>query len=194
MRLAAHAGQGDGGFAAAVLAAANASDRQQRLPRRLRGGEPVILRDLSSPCDLAPWAEAALRQGYRSMIALPLRADGGALRQLQHLRRYPGRLRRARRWPCSPSWPRTSPSASRPCAPAPPRPKRSGRLRNDAERDARGRLAATLHDGVGQTLQALNLGLKQATGAWPGAKTAVPVELLERLVDEAGDALRELRA
>ena len=67
------------------------------------------------------------------------------------------------------------------------------RLRNDAERDARGRLAASLHDGVGQTLQALNLGLKQARGM-AQRQEAVPVELLERLVDEAGEALREVRA
>jgi CheY-like chemotaxis protein len=65
-------------------------------------------------------------------------------------------------------------------------------LRNDAERDARGRLAASLHDGVGQTLQALNLGLKQAR-EMARRQEAVPMELLEQLVAEAGDALREVR-
>ncbi|MFZ0788878.1 MAG: sensor histidine kinase, partial [Chromatiaceae bacterium] len=65
-------------------------------------------------------------------------------------------------------------------------------LRNDAERDARGRLAASLHDGVGQTLQALNLGLKQAR-SMARRHEAVPMDLLEQLVGETGDALREVR-
>ncbi len=36
------------------------------------------------------------------------------------------------------------------------------RLRNEVKRVARSRLAAVLHDGVDQTMQALNLGFKQA--------------------------------
>jgi len=67
------------------------------------------------------------------------------------------------------------------------------RLRNDAEQETRGHLAATLHDGVGQTMQALNLGLKQARALAEHGET-VPVALLDRLVDEVGEALRELRA
>jgi two-component system sensor histidine kinase UhpB len=67
------------------------------------------------------------------------------------------------------------------------------RLRDAAERDAKARLAATLHDGVGQTLQALNLGLKQVR-ALARNQAAIPVALLDRLVDEAQDALQGLRA
>jgi len=135
VRLVAHAGQGDRAFPAAVLACANTGGRRSACRVAGEDGVPVILRDLSSPSDHAPWAAAALGQGYRSMIALPLRAVGAS----------------------------------------------------------RGRLAATLHDGVGQTMQALNLGLKQARALVERGET-VPVVLLDRLIDEAGEALRGLRA
>jgi PAS domain S-box-containing protein len=192
IRMVAHAGQGARGFAAAVCAAANAGDRGSPCRVACERGDRVILRDLTGRCDLAPWADAATHHGFRSVIALPLQADGAPFGNfsifadttdafdgaevallaelaedlafgIQTLRIRVAEAQAVRR------------------------------LRNDAERDARGRLAATLHDGVGQTLQALNLGLKQARGM-AGRQEAVPVELLERLVEEAGDALREVRA
>ncbi len=192
IRVVAHAGQGDRGFAAAVFAAANSGDRRSPCRVACERGERAILRDLANRCDLAPWADAALHHGFRSVIALPLQADGepfgnfsifadttdafdapevALLAELaedlafgiQTLRDRAAQAQAVRR------------------------------LRNDAERDARGRLAATLHDGVGQTLQALNLGLKQARGM-AQRQEVVPVELLERLVEEAGEALRDLRA
>ena len=192
IRMVAHAGQGDRGFAAAVFAAANSGDRGSACRVACERGDTVILRDLSNRSDLAPWADAALHHGFRSMIALPLQADGepfgnfsifadttdafdapevALLAELAEDLAFGIQTLRARA---------AQAQAVR-------------RLRNDAERDARGRLAASLHDGVGQTLQALNLGLKQARGM-ARRQEAVPVELLERLVEEAGDALREVRA
>lgn len=63
------------------------------------------------------------------------------------------------------------------------------RLRDEAEADARKRLAAALHDEVGQSLQAVNLGLKRVRAMACNAE-AVPEGLLDSLVDEVGAALR----
>jgi signal transduction histidine kinase len=188
----AHAGQSARGFAAAIFAAANSSDRISPCRIACERGDSVILRDLSNRCDLSPWADAAMHRGLRAMIALPLLTDGepfgnlsifadtndafdapevALLRDLAEDLAFGVQTLRARD---------AQAQAVR-------------RLRNDAERDARGRLAASLHDGVGQTLQALNLGLKQAR-EMARRQDTVPVELLDRLVDEAAEALRDVRA
>ncbi len=192
VRLMAQAGPPDAAFAAEVFAACNARDCPSACRVACMGGQPVLLRDLSRPCDLAPWADAARRHGLRSMIALPLQVngrpfgtfslfadtpdafDGQAVALLAELAEDLAlgiQTLRAR-----------AAQAQEVC-----------RLRIDAEREARGRLAASLHDGVGQTLQALTLGLKQAREL-ARHQDPVPVELLDQLVAEAGDALRQVRA
>jgi len=192
LRLVAHAGQGDEAFAAMVLACANAGDHRSACRVACESGTPVCLRDLSTPSALAPWGDAALAQGYRSMIALPLRADGAAFGNFSIFADTPDAFdapevallaELADDLAFGIQTVRTRAAQA----------QQVRRLRNDAERDARGRLAAALHDGVGQTVQALNLGLKQARALAERGET-VPVALLDRLVDEAGEVLRGLRA
>ncbi|WP_295583701.1 GAF domain-containing sensor histidine kinase [uncultured Lamprocystis sp.] len=192
LRLASHAGGGDATFAAAVLACANVGDRRSACRVACESGAPVVLRDLSVPSALAPWADAALGQGYRSMIALPLRADQAPFGNFSIFADMPDAFdapevallaELADDLAFGIQTVRTRDAQA----------QQLRRLRNDAEREARGHLAATLHDGVGQTMQALNLGLKQARTLAECAAT-VPVALLDRLIDEAGEALRELRA
>jgi len=192
LRLASHAGRGEATFAAAVLACANAGDRRSACRVACESGAPVVLRDLSVPSALAPWADAALGQGYRSMIALPLRADQAPFGNFSIFADLPDAFdapevallaELADDLAFGIQTVRTRDAQA----------QQLRRLRNDAEREARGHLAATLHDGVGQTMQALNLGLKQARTLAERAAT-VPVALLDRLIDEAGEALRELRA
>jgi signal transduction histidine kinase len=192
LRLAAHAGQGDAAFAAAVLACANAGDRRSACRVACEVGAPVILRDLSVRSALAPWADTAIGQGYRAMIALPLRADGAAFGNFSIFADTPDAFdppevallaELADDLAFGIQTVRTRDAQAQAVR----------RLRNDAEREARGHLAATLHDGVGQTMQALNLGLKQARALAEREET-VPVALLDQLIDEAGAALRELRA
>lgn len=192
VRLMAQAGQGDKSFAAEVLAGANTSIRRSVCRVACESGTPIILRDLSIPSDLAPWGSAALDQGYRSVIALPLRADGAAFGNFSIFANTPdafdapevavlAELADDLAFGIQTVRSRTAQA------------QQVRRLRNEAERDARGRLAATLHDGVGQTIQALNLGLKQAR-ALAERGEPVPGTLLDRLVDEASEALRGLRA
>ncbi len=191
IRLVAHDAQGSRGFAATVVAAANSGQRHSACRIACELGEPVILRGLSSGCDLAPWADAALAHGFHSMIALPLQADGGSFGNFSIFADTPDAFD-------APEVALLAELAMDLAFGIQTVRARSveaqtvRRLRNDAERDARARLAASLHDGVGQTLQALNLGLKQAR-EMVRRQEAVPMDLLEQLVEEAGDALREVR-
>ncbi|WP_295393017.1 GAF domain-containing sensor histidine kinase [uncultured Thiodictyon sp.] len=192
VRLMAHSGQRDGAFAAAVLAFANRGDQRSACRLAGEGGAPVILRDLTTPSALAPWAAAALDQGYRSMIALPLRADGAPFGNFSIFADTPDafdQMEVALLAELADDLAFGIQTVRARAAQA----QQVRRLRNDAEREARGRLAATLHDGVGQTMQALNLGLKQAR-ALAERREAAPVALLDRLIEEAGEVLRGLRA
>jgi len=192
VRLMAHAGPPDGAFATAVFVACNARDCPSACRVACMGSEPVMLPDLSRPCDLAPWADAALSHGFRSMIALPLQAAGAPFGTFTIFAATPGAFD-------APAVALLAELAEDLAFGIQTLRTRAAQaqevrtLRIDAEREARGRLAASLHDGVGQTLQALNLGLKQAR-EMAKRQDLVPVELLEQLVEEAGDALREVRA
>jgi len=76
VRMVAHAGQEHADFIAEALAWANTGDRPSACRMAVESGRPVVLRDIANEPDLAPWADTALCYGYRSMIALPLRAEG----------------------------------------------------------------------------------------------------------------------
>jgi signal transduction histidine kinase len=43
----------------------------------IRTGEAVITQDFATDPQMAPWRESALKRGYRSAVALPLKDDGG---------------------------------------------------------------------------------------------------------------------
>lgn len=66
------------------------------------------------------------------------------------------------------------------------------RWREAVESEVSRRIGATLHDGLGQTLQAINLGLKQARSL-VGRGQCVSVGLLDCLVAEAAEALDQVR-
>jgi signal transduction histidine kinase len=65
-------------------------------------------------------------------------------------------------------------------------------LREEVERDARKQLAATLHDGVAQSVQAVNLGLKRlrAVGTREGRMDS---DLLSQIIDDVSGVIAELR-
>ena len=64
------------------------------------------------------------------------------------------------------------------------------RLREDVEHEQRSQLAATLHDGAGQSVQAINLGLKRLRNEPDAASNHT---LLNTLIDEAGTIIDEFR-
>jgi PAS domain S-box-containing protein len=191
VRMVAHAGQEHADFTSEALAWANTGDRPSACRMAVESGRPVVLRDIENEPDLAPWADTALRCGYRSMIALPLKADGttfgnlsifsaevdafnepevALLAELAQDLAFGIHTARAR------------------AAEA----QQVRQLRDEVERDARKRIAATLHDVVGQSMQAVNLGLKQVR-ATVVKDAQVPTGLLDQLIAEVGAAIRELR-
>jgi signal transduction histidine kinase len=191
VRMVAHAGHEHADFTAEALAWANTGDRASACRAAIASGRPVVLRDIANEPDLAPWADAALRYGYRSMIALPLKADGtpfgnfsifsaevdafnapevALLTELAQDLAFGIHTARARALQA----------------------QQVRQLRDEIETDARKRIAATLHDVVGQSMQAVNLGLKRVR-AMAEQDALVPMELLDPLITEVGAAIRELR-
>jgi signal transduction histidine kinase len=65
-------------------------------------------------------------------------------------------------------------------------------LREEVERDTRKRVAAALHDGVAQSVQAVNLGLKRLRALAAGGQQ-LQADLLNRIIDDIGGILGELR-
>lgn len=191
IRMVAHAGQEHTDFTAEALAWANAGDRPSACRAAIEGGRPMVLPDIANAPDLAPWADTARRYGYRSMIALPLKADEAPfgnfslfsgevdafsesevrlLVQLAEDLAFGIHTARTRALQA----------------------QQVRHLRDEAEKDARKRIAATLHDVVGQSMQAINLGLKRVR-AMTGKEARVPGELLDELIAEVGTAIGELR-
>jgi PAS domain S-box-containing protein len=64
------------------------------------------------------------------------------------------------------------------------------KLKEELEKKERNRLAALLHDGVGQSLQAVNLGLKMIAGK---RDQPVAAEILPELVEEVRKAIAQVR-
>jgi two-component system NarL family sensor kinase len=65
-------------------------------------------------------------------------------------------------------------------------------LREEIERDTRKRIAAALHDGVAQSMQAVNLGLKRMRALAAGGQQ-LQTDLLNQIIDDVGGIIGELR-
>jgi len=187
----AHAGLGHADFAANALAAANAADSPSACRIAIQTGHPVILRDIERKPELAPWRDMALRFGYHSTAALPLKAEGRAfgnlsifstavdafddqeaalLSDLAEDLAYGIQTVRSRATQA----------------------QQVRRLREEAEKDERQRIAATLHDVVGQSMQVVHLTLKRLRAS-AATGTQLPRDLLDGAIAEAGIAIGQLR-
>ncbi len=191
VRMVAHAGLEHADFTAAVLAAANAADKPSACRDTIENGRPVILRNIEKEPELAPWGDTARRFGYRSMVALPLQAAGAVFgnfsifsteadafddREVALLGELAGDLAYG-----------IQTVRSRAA-----KAQKVRRLREEVEKGERKRIAATLHDVVGQSMQAVNLSLKRLRAS--AAKgSAMPQALLDGAIAEAGTALGQLR-
>ena len=66
------------------------------------------------------------------------------------------------------------------------------RFKNEVERNERKRIAATLHDGVAQTMQAVNLNLKSVRTQVDNEQQET-VDFLSRIIDNIGSVIEDLR-
>lgn len=187
----AHAGHTDDQLSVTAFSWSDSMERCDPAGMVHRTGEPEVLNDIEGDTRFASWRDVALGQGYRSMIVLPLRVDGSAVgnlsifspekdafdqntvtlfRELAADLAYGIQTLRART----------------------AREQKLRLLREEVEREEQKRLAAALHDGIGQSLQAVNLGLKQlrARAKVEGQATR---ELLDRLIEEVGNVIVALR-
>jgi PAS domain S-box-containing protein len=191
VRLMAYAGHTDDEFSVIATGWSDMAAPHSPGGTAIRSGEPVVLRDIEKDPRFPLWRDTALRQGYRSMIALPLRSDDHALgdfsmysteqaafdeEDVDLLTELAGDLsfgiqnQRARV----------------------ARAQKVRLLREEAERKEQKRLAAILHDGVGQSMQAVNLGLKRLRALASEDKQPTG-ELLDRLIDDVRGVITELR-
>lgn len=191
VRLMAYAGHTDDEFSVIATGWSDMAAPHSPGGTVIRSGESVVLRDIEKDPRFPLWRDTALRQGYRSMIALPLRSDDHALgdfsmysteraafdeEEVDLLTGLAGDLsfgiqtQRARV----------------------ARAQKVRLLREEAEREEQKRLAATLHDGVGQSMQAVNLGLKRLQALASEDKQPTG-ELLDRVIDDVRGVIVELR-
>ncbi len=77
VRPVAHAGVEDGYLASAHITWADTERGRGPTGRAIRSGESVCIQDFETDLAAAPWRENALRRGYRSSIALPLKDERG---------------------------------------------------------------------------------------------------------------------
>lgn len=187
----AHAGRIDAEFSVTRVSWSDSDADSSPCGTAIRTGKPVVVRDMEREPGFKAWREHAQRLGYRSMIALPLKSNSdilgnfsifstlanafndkevALLTELAEDLTFGIETLRAR-------------SAHE---------RKVRLLRDEVERDTHKRIAATLHDGVAQSAQAVNLGLKRLR-ALAAQEQGLRADLFDQLVDEIGGIIRDLR-
>lgn len=157
----------------------------------VKSGSPLILTNLRDSGRFLLWRKDALGHGYRSMIALPLKTDRQAFGCIN--------LFSADRDPFDAdevalltvlaaglSFGIETQQARQ------AQQQQVRRLREEVEQEQRLSLVATLHDGVGQSVQAINLGLKRLRMTADG-EAQIQASLLDTLIHEAKEIIGEIR-
>jgi PAS domain S-box-containing protein len=187
----AHAERMDAELSVTKIRWSDSKDESSPCGTAIRAGRPVVLRDIERESKFTPWRKTALRLGYRSMIALPLKANSHAfgnfsifsavvsafndkevelLTELAEDLAFGIGTMRARA----------------------AHEQKVRLLREEVERDTRKGIAAALHDGVAQSVQAVNLGLKRLRVLAAGGQQQ-NADLLNRIIDDIGGIIGELR-
>ncbi len=183
-----HTGQGYANSMAAARALAGAGDRPSTYGVAMEKGRPVILRDIAHEPDRTSWAETALRFGYRSMIALPLKMGATPFGSFSIFSTEAGAFRKK-------EVARLEGFAQDLVCGIVQRVRVRGRVRpvgGEVAQGERNRILTTLQEGVGQSMQAVNLGLKRGR-AMAAREEPVPTKLLDQLIAEVGSAIHGLR-
>jgi signal transduction histidine kinase len=191
VRMMAHAGQVDAEFSVTKIRWSDSKEVFSPCGMAIRTGRPVVLRDIERESKFTPWRKTVLRLGYRSMIALPLKANSHAfgnfsifstevnafndkevalLTELAEDLAFGIGTMRSRA----------------------AHEQKVRLLREEVERDTRKRIAAVLHDGVAQSVQAVNLGLKRLRVLAAGGQQ-LNAGLLNQIIDDIGGIIGELR-
>ncbi len=191
IRVMAHAGRVDAVLSVTKITWSDAGEKSSPCGTAIRTGRPVILRDIEREPKFAQWRKSALRLGYRSMIALPLKTNShtfgnftiyATVANVFNDKEVELLLELAEDLAFGIETIRVRAAHER----------KVRRLREEVERDTRKRVAAVLHDGVAQSVQGVNLGLMRLRTLAAGGKQ-LPADLLDRITDDTRGILGELR-
>lgn len=191
IRMMAHAGHRDEDFSLSAIKWDDDDWKYNACWQSISSGRPVNFRDIKKDAGTAPWRDAALRLGARSMIAMPLitgeRAFGNfslfsATRNDFSEKEVELLMELAKDMAYGIDTARSRAVHE----------QKVRRLREEVEQEERGRIAATLHDGVGQSVQGVNLGLKRVR-ALGDTESQLRYDLLNQIIDEVGGIIVELR-
>ena len=152
---------------------------------------PLILKDLEHPAGFVMWRENALAHGYRTTITLPLQAGQQAFGTLSLF------TDRSDRFDRDEVALLTELAADLAFGIETLRSREAQkeealRLRAEVECEQCRRIAGVLHDGVGQSLQAVNLGVKTLRKLGD-SQASLRNELLDTVIIEVGNTIAELR-
>jgi PAS domain S-box-containing protein len=191
VRRMAHAGHTDAALSITAVTWSDIEENVSACGMAIRTGKPVILRDIERESRFAPWRAIALQQGYRSMIALPIKANVQALGNLSIFSTEYNAfdadevallMELAENLAFGIETLRTRAA----------REQQVRLLRAEVEHTERKRIAETLHDGVAQAMQAVNLGLKRLR-ALAGKDKQLRTDLLDRSIEDIGGIIADLR-
>jgi PAS domain S-box-containing protein len=187
----AHTGHRDAQLSAQVSAWANTVDNPSPCRTAVLTGHPAVFRDIEAEPGLSHWRDTAKRLGFRSVIALPLQANGSAVGNFS--------IFSAEKNAFTEQEIRLLTDLAKDLAfgiktarANATRAQRVRRLREEAEHDERNRIAAILHDGVGQSMQAVNLGLKRLRAMADDAQP-LDTDILSRIIAEVREVIQTLR-
>ena len=187
----AHSGHRDAKLPAAVVAWANTLNNPSPCRTAVLTGQPVVFRDIKAEPELSHWRKTAKRLGFRSVIALPLKAGSSAIGNFS-IFSAAGDAFTEQEVALLTDLAKDLAFGIESVQASMARAQKVRHLREEAEHDERRRIAAILHDGVGQSMQAVNLGLKRLRAMADGAQPLV-TDALNRIIAEVGDVIRSLR-
>jgi PAS domain S-box-containing protein len=191
VRMVAHAGRADAACSITRITESDSEDDSSPCGMAIRTGRPVVLRDIEQEPKFKLWRMLALQLGYRSMIALPLKADMHTLGNFSIFSTMVNVFNEEEVELLSELAEDLAFGIGTLRARA-AHERKVRLLREEVERDTRKRIAAVLHDGVAQSVQAVNLGLKRLR-ADAGAGQPWHANLLNQIIDDIGGIIGELR-
>lgn len=191
VRIMAYAGELDAELSDSGITQTDPGDETSPCGMAIGSGQAVVLRDIDRETRFTSWRQSALQLGFRSMISLPLKADAVTFGNFSIFSTVAHAFNEkevkllselAEDLAFGIGTLRTRAAHQR----------KVRLLREEVERDTRKRVAAALHDGVAQSVQAVNLGLKRLR-ALAGAGQQAHTDLLNQIIDDVGGIIGELR-
>jgi len=191
LRLMAEAGRAEGDPSIVATSWGNGAQNLRPSELAVSTAEPVVLRGEEERPYSAQSPQEASQRSCRSMVALPLKTDNRAFGSFSIFSADPNAFNEkevalleelAEDLALGIGTLRARIAHE----------QRVRLLREEVEQEERRRIAATIHDGVGQSMQAVNLGLKRLR-ALADADRSSAADLLQRIIEDVAGVITDLR-